>query len=310
MANGLRQWIREMNSVARARIALANLIYDLVEHRMPREVMKRFVLFIDSQWTKNSGRSPDKMIRIFARQDPLHHYCQGPNPKRPQQCAFSRILDAKTLWEKNIDLSHGGFALDDDVPDKEIARIEKHGLKGKAVGEMRTGEPFAWVTMTSELDTLRSSVDPADFPGHVRDRLGLIGYVQPEKLVEVRYPANVQIHLAAPTFIEGSPGHIFQSKKTADGWGRTVDLKTHEPALPEAVHHAVPFTDQFEVRRVGTPRHTMLVFDWDHFAESCVKSSSDIHVTKLMKMLTVRKATANAKKKSSAKTRVRAKAKP
>ncbi|MGZ5442072.1 MAG: hypothetical protein ACXW5U_11480 [Thermoanaerobaculia bacterium] len=256
MATPFLEWITRMNGRSPARVALANLLHDALGHRVGKRILKRLRVFIAREWRRHPDKSPDEMIRLFADTNPDQLYCQGaPPPVRTPLLGCSRVIDAKTLWQFNLDLPMAGLIVDNDIDTEEIRRVEKFGLNKIAVNEMRSRAPFAWVTKTDKFDALRKQVSVAAFANTVRDHLGLVSYLQRQKLVEVRYPPKTveSMTMAPPTVIEGGPGGPFRSVLRKDGWGRTRHLKTRKPAMPEAVHRPVGFTGDFTIRYVGQP---------------------------------------------------------
>lgn len=248
-------WVAAMRRVDRARVALRNFLFDRRVGRVPRDLVERFLEFVEREW-KPDTTEPDEIVRSFALSDPDKCFCQGrPEPKRPRRAGCSRVLDAKTFWHENLIKDAGGFELDNgDIPEAEIRRLERLGLHGLTQGEMRSRAPFAWVTWTGRVDRLRKTIaEQKRFAAELRDHLGLTSYTKGQRLVEVRYPAKTvkTMYLAPPTFVEGSPGTAYVSATKKDGWGRTRHLKTRQEAFPEAVHRPVEFTGEFHIRYAG-----------------------------------------------------------
>lgn len=259
MTRPFLDWIASLNGgEPPRRLTLANLIYDARKQRVHRTLLRGLLRYIEREWLKRSNKStPDELIRDFANTDPEKHYCQGkPDPVRPPKLGCSRVLDAMTLFEKNLTIPTAGCIIDNDISSDEIHRLEKRGLRNLTKSYMQTRVPFAWVTKSEHIDQLRQRVtEPTAFATSVRDQLALTSYAKGDlKLVEVRYPSGVvsTMEMAPPTVIEGAGG-AFRSLKRKDGWGRTVHLQTRKRALPEAVHRAVPFTGEFKLRFVGRP---------------------------------------------------------
>lgn len=252
-------WIASLNGgEPHRRMALVNLIYDAQNGRVRRTLMCGLVGYVEREWSKRSNKSaPDEIIRDFANSNPQKHYCQGrPVPVKAPKLGCSRVLDAMTLFEKNLTIPTAGCIIDNDIDTEEIQRLERRGLRDLTKSYMQTRVPFAWVTKSDQIDHLRQQEnEPTAFATSVRDHLALTSYAKGDlKLVEVRYPPEVvsTMEMAPPTVMEGAGG-AFRSLKRKDGWGRTVHLKTRKRALPEAVHRAVPFTGEFKLRFVGRP---------------------------------------------------------
>jgi hypothetical protein len=95
--------------------------------------------------------------------------------------------------------------------------------------------------------------NPNELATLIRDRLGLAHYWEDDRLIEIQYPPKAldTLSLVAPTFIDGGAGVLFRARNAPDGWGRAVDLETHEDGLPEAVHPPVRLTADFRVKRIG-----------------------------------------------------------
>lgn len=249
MHPNLENWIAAMAVEPPSRIALRNLYFDIKRRRIPKDVLRSFVQFVEQHWRPDSG-SPELLISDFAEATDPKPYCYG-KPRPQPTDRYSRVMEAQTFWSCHVLKRRRGGTIEDRVSDDDLYLLEAHGITEPRPSEMRTKRPFAWITKTVEIERLRSE---ADFATLVRDELGLLSFIRMQRLVEIIYPPEVSasLHLAAPTFLEGTPEPVYQSKKGRDNWGRAVSLRGGK-GLPEAVHAPVPFSSSFVLRRIGQP---------------------------------------------------------
>ena len=245
-----RKWCEEFQkgNAPRSGIVLHNVLYDCSRKRLSDEVLEAF----RAAFRRTVRSQPaDGLIRKIVEDDPAHLLCQGCDSPAPAAC--SRIMNGKDLLERNIHLRQLGRS----VPVLDVAaairNMQSAGLRGIAKNQMRGRLPLAWVTKTSAVDVLRRMVRPERLADELRDHLGLHHLREDQYLVEVVYPPGEPQTLRAPTFLDGND-IVFRSKRGPDEWGRTVNLRTLEDGLPEAVHSPIRFTEHFRVRDIGRLR--------------------------------------------------------
>jgi hypothetical protein len=241
-----REWCREFqeHNGPRAYVVLQNILYDCAKKRLNRETLKDFL----SAFKASVGAQPAESLigAIVAANQAL--LLRGTDLPRPAQC--SRVMVGRDLLEQNIQLRKLGFKTPVRDVGGAIRELQRGGLRGVTKKNMRGYLPLAWVTKTSAIDAMRHKVPALYLANELRDWLGLNHLQGDQYLVEVVYPPGSPPTLRAPTFLEGSD-IVFRSTRGPDSWGRTVNLKTRKPGLPEAIHEPIPFTDQYSVRDVG-----------------------------------------------------------
>jgi hypothetical protein len=239
----------------RARVVLANIVYDCRHGRIPGGVFRAFRDQFTKIWeARTPGETGTDIPRVesivgeIVRLDPDKFLCQGVDQPEPANC--SRVIDARDLVEINIDLKNAGWGIPDDV-ERRVRQLEELGLKNLAKGELTGRLPVAWVTKTAEIESLREVVKPGQLADDLRDALGLRHLSDDQYLAEIVYPPNIPATLRAPTFLDGDGALVYRSVRGKDLWGRTVNLKTMHEGLPEAVHQPVNFSAHYKVRRIG-----------------------------------------------------------
>jgi hypothetical protein len=139
------------------------------------------------------------------------------------------LLRRETLWQKIVDRT-----------------IEPRRFSGP----LRGSSPLFWVTVTQDLDRAKRGTPAELMPDRIRDMLGL-SHGKANTLVEVRLPVDLVTGLRTPTIFDAPGSAFFVPGKCPDGWGSTVDLRTLNPGLPEAVHPSLEWAIGFEVWPVG-----------------------------------------------------------
>jgi hypothetical protein len=142
---------------------------------------------------------------------------------------------------------------------------------------------FAWVTQADVVDRVRHDVESGrlgetDLATELHNRIGMpLLKLHPEQWVQVCYPADAfqAQQLRPPTFLDGANAAIYRSHCRADGWGETVNLSNTGPGLPEAVHRAVPFTEEFCVVSLGWNNYQTVQVNWASFVQGMLHKWSD-----------------------------------
>lgn len=254
--SAIQDWcnIFRKDSPVRARVVLANIVYDCTHGRLPLSVLRTFREQFAKVWKArrsqpdSGGPRVDGMVAHIVRENPQAFLCQGNDQPDPANC--SRVVDARDLIERNVDLKKAGWSIPDDI-EHRIEQLERKGLHKLAQGELRGRLPLAWVTKTAKIDSLRKTARPQQLADDLRDALGLRHFYDDQYLAEIVYPPRTPATLRAPTFLEGDGALEYRSTRGSDQWGRTVNLKTLREGLPEAVHQPVAFSAEYKVRRVG-----------------------------------------------------------
>lgn len=248
-------WIGALEATPAGRLMLTNLLHAFRTSRLPPDLFRAVLGDFARAWACATARRPDTIVEHVADQAPTKYTCQPPSIDPAWRC--SRVVDDVTFVTYNIDHRELPYEFVDYVPTELLEQLEE-GLPTELLGDetntLRSSRPFAWVTRTEMVEELRARYpDANELATALRDRLGLAHYWADHQLIEIEYPTTTagELRLAAPTFIDGGAGVLFRARKTSDGWGRAVDLQTHDDGLPEAVHPPVRLTAEFRVRRVG-----------------------------------------------------------
>lgn len=261
----LLNWCRDLALSPVGLILISNLLFDCKRDRIPTTVVRSLLIKVAKQW--RTHLSSGETVAAVADSEPADYFCQGEAIKSyAGEC--SRLVLAQDLIAYNTNLRKSALPLSDTVLTRRVDALAKRGLKDVAIGKMTGRRPFAWVTQTSHIQTIRKTCSPESLGAMLRDKSGLLHYYGDRQLVEIIYPSKVvkTADLHAPTFIEGSPGLIYRSAISPDRWGITVDLVTHGEGLPEAVHRPLAFDEQFRIVAVGFVNETTYHFRWREFS--------------------------------------------
>ncbi len=248
----LQTWIGALEKTQSGVLMLTNMLHAFRTQRISEEGF--LVLFdaICSEWSVHGGHSAASIVEAIADKALATFLC---SPATQLQHRCSRVTDDKTFVSNNIDFMQLPFKYTDEIPPSLLEQIESGVPEAVAQGEIRGRRLFAWVTATEQLEEVRAQTpDQGELASKVRDLLGLSHYSSTDHLlIEIQYPEDLKMTLSAavPSFLEGGSGVVFRAKKSADNWGRAVDLSTYGDGLPEAVHPPIKFTSAFRVRRIG-----------------------------------------------------------
>jgi hypothetical protein len=241
------------------------MLYDALENRIPKAIMKEFVKDMSARWNKAAKfKLPedefDQLVRTTA--GGLKYSCKGES-LMPCPIPCSRVMTAPSFAEYHLDWSKVGFAITGHLRKSQINLLETNGLHGIVIGKIRGTRPFAWVTPTENMQNTRASLHPAD---SARNHCGLIHYSRDENLVELVYPADIFMKesLYAPTFLDGYQ-LVYQSKRSRHRWGLAVELATLADGYPEAVHPLLSITGEFVLKDLGRLKPLSHSFDFVRF---------------------------------------------
>jgi hypothetical protein len=269
----LEQWWDDMKWIAQARATRANLLYDCENDRFGDRHRLQIVMraVIDDWAALSEPAEPERKMQTC-----IASYCCVGQRVRAVSGPCSRVMHVVEFLKRHLTHRSTGRRPNAPVTADEVRDLDGLDLSGQLQGEMRNARGFAWVTLASCLEDIRTRQFPAD---EARNRLGLTHYDQDHHLIEVRYPASLSSILALhrPTFIEGCPSMIYRSFEGPEGWGAAVHLE--DPAspttgLPEAVHPSVTCVDGmvvYDLGRLTTPCPTP---GWAEF-EGCLPARVD-----------------------------------
>lgn len=279
-------FVKALQVPAKGRVFLSNFIFDSRMRRLPGNVFKNFWQGIVDNWnTASQTTKPEVFLENYSNNlDPDEFFCQGPKITRNTiQC--SRIIEAQDLITyRNIDVSRIGFVINGYITKKQIRFLETLGLKDIAKNHMTSRRSFTWVTQGKEILRLFRKHKSGDLPNILRNKLGLLHFIEDQELVEIIYPkGRIKDLLKAPTFIEGNPSLIFRSTFATDGWGRTCDIVSLDEGLPEAVHPKVEFDSEFRIRYIGRLKPPRPSFDWSKFLNSLKFKWESIYMGEFIK---------------------------
>jgi hypothetical protein len=266
----LARWCMAMGGPAEGRAFLSNLLFDCSRSRLPRSVVRSFCRAVCTSMQEcGSSFSPHRTVEQVTDAAPSSYYCMGPRAST-DALDCSRIMDARSLFAHNIDLTKARFFVTGHVSRQSIRMVEVLGLGGIARDFMRTTRPLAWVTQTEAIGELRDSTPRRSLANRVRDLAGLDHLWQDRHLVEIVYPSSVvaSTPICAPTALDGGTALVYRSDSRPDGWGSAVDLQTLGRGLPEAVHPPVKFSDDFRVEYVGRIQPPRPAYDWGAFLQT------------------------------------------
>lgn len=268
--DALRDWIRAMYRSAYGRITLMNVVHDIESSRLPNSLLCNFFQTLNRRWLDREAESEDSFftaeeaIKLFnellkpnERETDLYCCQCNDGPTFPYHC--SRVMLWKKLLEHCLDIKKIGLPRLNNIPENHIQVILKSWHGAIYPGAMIRGKrPFAWVTETEKLKDRQDAGNSTERASRVRDALGLLpcwGYVSGQRLVEVQYPPE-DLNAKAPTFLESECGeNVYRSRRTPDGWGRTVNLRNFGDDLPEAVHSERHFNANYELHDLGSPSY-------------------------------------------------------
>lgn len=264
----IRRWCRAVEGPRRSfegKLALSNLLHDLDEHHISKNVLRQVLRRIRSrlpEW-KSLGTGALYVLTQIADETPHEFFCRGQKgPSRSARC--SRVMLDRDFFDQNINNKDiGRLITGPSVADAHISLVEKN-LQAYAKGHfppLTMKRPFVWVTETEALEVVvaRERKRKRQAADRVRNMLGLAHFLPAGEphLIEVQYPPaffkkRKAVPFAAPTFLEGRPPNmVYRSLRNSEGWGITVDLDTGHLGLPEAVHGRIRFKGDFRIRNLG-----------------------------------------------------------
>jgi hypothetical protein len=264
----LKQWCRSVEGPPASyegKLALSNLIHDLDDQHVSKNVLRQLLRRIRSrfdQW-KGMGTAALYIVTKIADDAPHEFFCHGQKgPNRSVRC--SRVMLDRDFFDQNINNKDIGRLISGpSVADAHIVMVEKNlqAYAYKHFPPLTMKRSFVWVTETDALEKVvaeerKRKRQPAD---RVRNALGLAHFLPAGEphLIEVQYPPaffkkRKRVPFAAPTFLEGRPPNmVYRSLRNSEGWGITVDLDTGHFGLPEAVHGRIRFKGHFKIRNLG-----------------------------------------------------------
>jgi hypothetical protein len=276
-------WFDDVATTNEGRANLSNIAHDYIEERLSHDIILQILSAIKFAWAILQARPEPctgqglKMLYATLSEPVPAHLCRG---QIVVQRPCSRVMPFDDFKRYNLRFRVTGYPLG-RVTLGQIRTVQGDGLRRAARvqqsmrgrrtrkrGIMSGRRGFAWVTPTDTLVHHRSATADS-----VRDILGLTIAHQKTHLVEIQYPPHATgvNGLHAPTFLEGTLRRLedYRSKGIQDDWGWTAHLVTGVDGLPEAVHIAIPFNEQFQLHYLGQVA-TDPSIDWDKWFVGCL----------------------------------------
>lgn len=153
-----------------------------------------------------------------------------------------------------------GLPIGRDRSDRVVAlRIQSKSLTARHLsGLWRGSRPMCWVTDAAAADAIqRTATANDDYATSIRDVLGKKGWEDTHvHIVRVDYHCSLlpASSLRTPTIMDGGGCTYFRPHDELDGWGRSIDLRTLGPGLPEAVHAPIDVDPAFSLTYCGPIR--------------------------------------------------------
>lgn len=120
-------------------------------------------------------------------------------------------------------------------------------------GMIRTERAFFWCTPTDEINNIVLRSKPNRAATKLRNRLGLHRVAKGQRLVRMDIPPDSLLGktLCAPTTLDSGVNPTFVPFNSADGYGRTLNLKTIRRDTKEIIAEEIPFDKSFTATSVG-----------------------------------------------------------
>lgn len=274
----LNSWFDAMHGSIEGSLTVKNITCDLGTNKLPRIVVKEFLIELKSRWIKVESNGDlinksQKEITNIAKKifnevikshdlDADSFYCRCRyGPVDVNNSSFSRVMSWREFVKYH--LIEGILIPSDQSPSEEqVCNIMAYwDTKYKPDSTMRTRRPFAWITKSDVISDLENSLNGSDekacetIGSTLRNRLGLVHYENGDGLVEIQYPIDELngIDIKAPTFLDSNCGgnSAYCSTNQTDGYGRTINLVTYQADLPEVIHTEAKFSHKYKIRDLG-----------------------------------------------------------
>ncbi len=258
------EWRDNMMYSFSGKMTLLNIDYDLRTNRISKSTFDQFQKLIVEMWRNartlpHDQSKPEQIFNKVIDSNPSLFLFRGSICGKNNDDII-RIMDADDFVNRHLIQASGILSDRGYVTDQDMLTLQTYGFKKllpSVEKNLQGRRPYVWVTDLDEFHNELAGIAVEERPEHVRNVLGLLHYTESPYLIGVVYPSGTDSHdaLYAPTFFEGCPSRIYRSRKTPDGWGRTVNLVNYKDGLKEAIHPAMPFTAKFELEFIGRVEH-------------------------------------------------------
>ena len=209
----LIDWCNAMNLSECGRVTINNMHYDCTQDRLDKTRLQDVTRRLEKEWDAHCHKKPvDVLTRVQKCLDdvqPEDYLDWGPRiPKPVDQC--SRVMGFDKLREHNLDPAEVVLPVYGRIFERAIKEIMAKPLTDAvATNAMRTERPFAWVTKTESILTLKREAEEhhsLHASTVIMNALGLADYTCQTYMVEIKYPDNCFecSGLSAPTFLVSS----------------------------------------------------------------------------------------------------------
>lgn len=265
------------------RLTLYNWYFDVHYGHIDKIVARDIAKAIAEKWTASDEDEREEFpINIYnavikARYaDEEELFCKGAHHGEivkpyPSQC--TRIMNFRVFAKHHLDLKkvrRDGFKTQLTPKNAQqmsdtLQNPDKRKTWFRKGSKMQNDKGFAWVTLTEDIEAVKSTTTPARYALEIIRALGLDFDKRGIPIIQVDYPADTlkKDKFAPPTALEGTPSFIYRSCIRGDGYGRTVHKESLEDGVRELVHLALDLTPDFRVMYVG--RAGEHDFKWETF---------------------------------------------
>jgi hypothetical protein len=259
-------WLARLTSEQFGRLWYCKFQYDLKHGNVSPDIENTFRSIIESKLkTTKPDFPPLALIKSILLENPSLFDLQGlrvPQDHEPYSTITNLEAFSYYLLKRRVLIT----ILDEAEDELDFIWANIGGIITPRFfkGNLRTDRAFFWCAATVVLDDViaRHTADQAAIT--LRDRLGLHHMDKGQRLIRIDIPENALVSrkLCAPTTADSGENPAFIPFNSADGYGRTLNLKTIRRDVKEIVAEEIQFDETFTATRIGEVSTNVPPISW------------------------------------------------
>ncbi|HSS20058.1 MAG TPA: hypothetical protein VLL54_08285 [Pyrinomonadaceae bacterium] len=249
------KWIEKLEADELGALWLSKFRYDLSEGNLAPAIEQEFQELVTSKLDSvGDGDPPLKIVEWVINENPRAFDLRNQRtPTNPEPYSLVIKLEVFALFylRRRVLMT----VLDESDNEAEFVWANLGGIITPAFydGWVKTDREFFWCAPTRLLVSILAGRRPNQGATLLRSRLGLHLMAKGQRIIRIDIPAPAleAKRLAAPTTLDAGTNPAFIPCNMADGYGRTLNLRTISRDVQELVVEKVRFDGTFQAQRVG-----------------------------------------------------------
>lgn len=260
-------WLVKLRSEQWGRMWFCKFQYDLDNGNIPADIGDKFRSIVEAKLkTLKPGLPPLALVESIILENSTLFDLKGLRVPQEHEL-YSLIVKLEVFSYYYLKRRVLLTILDEADDDLEFIWVNIGGIITPRFfgGRLRTDRAFFWCAAKKVIENVVARHDAGQAATTLRDRLGLHPVGKGQRLIRIDIPVNALVSkkLCAPTTLDSGVNPAFIPFNDADGYGRTLNLKTIKRDVKEIVAEEIPFDETFTATIIGEVSADVPPIPWD-----------------------------------------------